>query len=185
MEIKLPEGFDNREDAIGSLIQKDFEAAETELCVIKTAMESFLLKNKGYSSEDIEREMVFDLIAGNEKTRSIVDFIIRLNSKRLMIVKCCVGALVSRERHAVACARVIDSYQIPFAVVTDGNDAEVLDTLTGKVISEGLENIPSKTELLDKTNNIEFKELAQSRLEKEKRILLAFDAIKCSISHGE
>ena len=102
-----------------------------------------------------------------------------------MIVKCSIGALVSRERQAVACARLMDSYQIPFAVVTDGNDAILLDTLTGKAINEGLEKIPSRDELKAMTEKVEFKELSPERLEKEKRILLAFDSIKCSIIHGE
>ena len=83
------------------------------------------------------------------------------------------------------CARVLEPYQIPFAVVTDAVDAIALDTLTGKVISEGMDSIPSRNELCELLQKIEFKKLAPDRAEKEKRILLAFDAIKCTINYGE
>ncbi|MBI4685467.1 MAG: type I restriction enzyme HsdR N-terminal domain-containing protein [Nitrospirae bacterium] len=185
MEIKLPEGFDNRGKAIESLIQKEFEAAESELSIIKEGIEKFLLNNKGYLSDEVEKNAKFELVVGDEKAMSCADFIIKLNNRRLMLIKCFVGALASRERQVIACARLIDSYQIPFAIVTDGNHAEVLDTLTGKVIREGIEKIPSREELLMLMEQVELKELSPNRIEKEKRILLAFDAIKCSINSGE
>jgi len=185
MEYKLPEGFDKREDAVESLIKKEIEKGEIDLLVIKKGIEEFLINNKGYSKDEIETDTEFDVVIGNEICKSKADIIISIGDKKLILIKCSVGALVSRERQAIACARVINSYQIPFAVVTDGNHAEVLDTLTGEVINEGLEKIPSRDELKKMMERIEFKELPPNRAEKEKRILLAFDAIKCSISYGE
>ncbi len=185
MEIKLPGEFDNREEAIESIIKKEFDAAEADLAVIKEGIEKFLFNNKGYSPDEVEKEFEFDITAGNERCKSKADFIIKIKGRRVMLLKCSIGALVSRERQAIACARIIDSYQIPFAVVTDGNNAEVLDTLTCEVIGEGLEKIPSKAELEAKVGGIEFKKLAPDRAEKEKRILLAFDSIRCSINYGE
>jgi hypothetical protein len=61
-----------------------------------------------------------------------------------MAVKCAAGSLGSREREIVAAARLLDSYQIPIAVVTDGMHAIVLDAVTGKKIGEGMDAIPSK-----------------------------------------
>lgn len=182
MEIKLPDGFDNREEAIESITKKEIDAAESELVLIKQEMEKFLLNNKGYSKNEVEADREFDVEAGNEKCKSKADIVVSIAGKRLMIVKCSIGALVSRERQAVACARLMDSYQIPFAVVTDGNQATVINTLTGEVMSEGLEKIPSRDKLKEMMEKVEFKALPPERLEKEKRILLAFDSIKCSIS---
>ncbi len=185
MEIKLPEGFDNRDDAIQSLIKKEIDAAESELSNIKEEFERFLIENKGYSKDEIERDREFSFEIENERCRSRADFIIKIDGKIVMLIKCSVGALVSRERQAIACARVIHSYQIPYSIVTDGNDAEVLDTVTGKVLSEGLENIPSRDKMNTLMEHMEFRELPKDRLEKEQRILLAFDAIKCTITYGE
>ncbi len=57
------------------------------------------------------------------------------------------GSLVTRQRSAIAAARVLNpEYCIPIAVVTNGQDAEILDTWTGKVIARGLEAIYSKKE---------------------------------------
>lgn len=182
MEIKLPDGFDNREEAIESITKKELDAAESELVLIKQEMEKFLLNNKGYSKNEVEADREFDVEAGNEKCKSKADIVVSIDGKRLMLVKCSIGALVSRERQALACARLMDSYQIPFAVVTDGNHATVMNTLTGEVMSEGLEKIPPRDKLKEMMEKVEFKELSPERLEKEKRILLAFDSIKCSIS---
>jgi len=185
MEIKLPDGFDNREEAIESIIKKEIDAAESELVLIKQEMEKFLLDKKGYSKNEIEKDLEFDVVTGNEKCKSKADIILSIDGKRLVLIKCSVGALVSRERQAVACARVCGAWQIPFTVVTDGNHATVMNTLTGEVMSEGLEKIPSRDELKEMMEKVEFKALPPERLEKEKRILLAFDSIKCSINYGK
>ncbi|MDP2279947.1 MAG: type I restriction enzyme HsdR N-terminal domain-containing protein [Nitrospirota bacterium] len=185
MKYKLPDGFGNKEEAMEALIKKEIDAAESELSAVRRDIEKFLLEKKGYAATDIEKDMEFEVLIGNERCKSKTDILISIDGKRLVLIKCSVGALGSRERQAVACARVLDSYQIPFAVVTDGTDAIALDTLTGKIISEGMESIPSRTELGELLQKIEFKKLATDRAEKEKRILLAFDAIKCTINYGE
>lgn len=185
MKYKLPEGFENREEAMEALIKKETDAAESELSAVRQDIERFLLEKKGYAASEIEKDREFEVLIGNERCKSRTDIVISIDGKRLVLIKCSAGALVSRERQAVACARVLDSYQIPFAVVTDAVDAIALDTLTGKVISEGMESIPSKNELSELIHKIELKELPSERAEKEKRILLAFDSIKCTINYGE
>jgi hypothetical protein len=185
MKYKLPEGFDNKEEAMEALIKKEIDAAESELSAVRRDIEKFLLERKGYAATEIEKDREFEVLIGNERCKSGMDIIISIDGKRLILIKCSVGALVSRERQAVACARVLDSYQIPFAVVTDGADAITLDTVTGKVISEGMESIPSRNELTELIRKVEFKKLPPERAEKEKRILLAFDTIKCTVSCGE
>lgn len=185
MKYKLPDGFENKEEAMEALVKKEIDAAEAELAAVRLDIEKFLLEKKGYSESEIEKNREFEVLIGNERCKSKTDIVISLNGRRLVLIKCSVGALVSRERQAVACARVLEPYQIPFAVVTDAVDAIVLDTLTGTVISEGIDSIPSRNELLALTGKIEFKGLSPERAEKEKRILLAFDAIKCTVTYGE
>ena len=185
MKYKLPDGFENREEAMEALIKKEIDAAESELSAVRLDIEKFLLEKKGYSESEIEKNREFEVLIGNEQCKSGTDIIISIDGKRLILIKCSVGALVSRERQAVACARVFESYQIPFAIVTDAIDAIVLDTLTGNVAGEGLAKIPSRNELLELTGKIEFKKLSPERAEKEKRILLAFDSIKCTVTYGE
>ncbi|MBI4848858.1 MAG: type I restriction enzyme HsdR N-terminal domain-containing protein [Nitrospirae bacterium] len=180
MDYKLPEGFDNKEDAIDALLKKEFETVESMLSAVRHRIERFLLEAKGYSRDEIETACEFDVTIGCEAVKSTVDLAVCINGKRIVSIKCAPDSLVSRERHALACARLLDSYQVPFAVVTDGLDAIVLDTVSGDVIGESMNAIPSKKHLASAIAQIEFIKLDSKRIEKEKRIVRAFDAIGCS-----
>ncbi|MEW6410745.1 MAG: type I restriction enzyme HsdR N-terminal domain-containing protein [Nitrospirota bacterium] len=157
------------------------ELTDTDDERIRQGIERFLVEEKGYSKEDVEVDKEFEISIDGEVNRSKVDIIVCVEEKRFMIIRCARGSLVSREREVISCARTFDVYQIPFAIVTNGEDAEVLDTVTGEVISCGLGAIPSKREALEAIKRIEFKRLPKERIEKEKRIFLAFDAIKCPL----
>ncbi|MEW6002178.1 MAG: type I restriction enzyme HsdR N-terminal domain-containing protein [Nitrospirota bacterium] len=146
---------------------------------IRQKIERLLIEKKAYSKNDIVVDREFEIILGDEINRSKVDLVVSIEGKRFMIIKCARGSLVSREREVLSCARILDVYIIPFAVVTNGQDAEVLDAISGEVIGSGLEAIPPKPKALEALRQIEFKRLSEERVEKEKRIFLAFDAFKC------
>lgn len=146
---------------------------------IRQKIERLLIEEKGYSKNDIVVDRQFDIIIGDEKNSAKADLIVNVEDIKFMIIRCARSSLVSREREVLSCARILDIYQMPFAVVTNGDDAEVLDTISGEVIGYGLESIPSKAKALEAISQIELKKLPQKRIEKEKRIFLAFDAIKC------
>ncbi len=146
---------------------------------IRQGIERFLVEEKGYSKKDIEVDREFDVVIGKEINRSKVDLAVNIEEKIFMVIKCARGSLVSREREVLSCARILDVYQIPFAVITNGQDAEIIETISGEIIGCGLEAIYSKTQALEAIKKIEFKKLQDERIEKEKRIFLAFDSIKC------
>lgn len=160
-------------------ILKKEEAAERTLDTIREILREMLVL-KGYSKEDIEEDKVFDIELNEEKTPVSVDFIIKIKGIRLMVIKCSPGALDSRQRHIVSFARVVDSYQIPFAVATDGLKALIFDTVTGRLIREGLDSIPTKIEAEKMITSIGLVPFPLERLEREKRVLLAFEAIRCT-----
>jgi hypothetical protein len=60
-------------------------------------------------------------------------------------------------------------------VVTNGVDADILDGSTGKVISNGLDAILSKPELLKLLEKFIFGEIPENRAEAESRILFAYE----------
>jgi hypothetical protein len=177
VKYKLPEGCGGREESIESLLESEDRIAEENLAAAKQAVEKFLREVKGYSGSDLEIDLKFDVTTGDEPASSKSDIVIALNGKRLISITCSPDSLVSRERQALACARLLDSYQIPFAVITDGSDAVVLDTLTGDVIGEGMDAISSKERLEKLACTIKFIELPAERVKKEKMIASAFDAI--------
>jgi hypothetical protein len=100
-----------------------------------------------------------------------------------MIVRYGPGSLVSRERAAIAAARIINTeYCIPLTVVTNGFDAEVLDTITGKIVGNGLDSIPDRAASRVLLPTLTFMPRPQGKkLEREKRILNAFDLERCCL----
>lgn len=175
----MPEDIDRRK-LIEEKIRKAEAKAVTTLSVIRQVIRDFLVVEKGWSEEDLELDKEFVITLDNEKMKISVDFILKINGRRIIVIKCSPGALESRERHIVSFARVVDSHQIPFAVVTDGSQARILDAISGKPIAEGLNSIPGKSRIVDTFQAIEFIPYPEERRERETRILLAFDAIKCT-----
>jgi hypothetical protein len=84
----------------------------------------------------------------------------------------------------VAAARLIGAPPVLVAVVADPINAEVLDVRTGKLVGEGFGAIPIKDQMIQMISEGDSQLLSPERLEKEKRILLAFDAIRCSVPQG-
>lgn len=142
-------------------------------------IERFLINDRGYSNKDIEKDSELTVSIDKFTGTVDIDFIIRINDRRVILIKCTSGSLVTRERLALACARLFDNYQIPFTVLSSWWRTELLDTLTGKVIGEGFEAIPSKAKILEDLDKLLFIPFPEEKLEKEKRILLAFEAMKC------
>jgi len=137
----------------------------------------FLVEDKGYLKDDIEVRRQIELTLDRDRATCMVDFVIRVAGKAFAVIVFGPGSLVSRERPALAVARLIESYAVPFAIVTNGKEAEVLETKSGKVLAEGLEAIPSRQEALPKMSAFAFEKVPEDRLEKEKRILFAFDVL--------
>ena len=92
-----------------------------------------------------------------------------------MMIKYGPGSLVTRHRPALAASRMLAAYQIPVVVVTNGIDAEILDGVSGKVMSRGLEAIPDRASLQKRVADQEFASIQPGRAEKESRIAFAFE----------
>lgn len=171
--------YKERQKMIEEKIQKKEREAEITLDTIREIIREFLFQ-KGYSEEEIETDRVFDIELNGEKTPVSSDFIVKIKGKRLVVIKCSPGALDSRQRHVVSFARVVDTYQIPIAVATDGLKALIFDSITGKLTGEGLDSIPSRGEAEEIMSNLKFIPFPSEKFEREKRVLLAFEAIRCT-----
>jgi len=135
---------------------------------------------------DPERDkFTFEVTLGGETFWSSVDFLVSVNGRTGMVIKCAAGSLDSRERQSIAAARVITSPPLPVAVVADPVTAVVLDVAAGKPTGESFGAIPTKDQLTGIMAEKAMEPLDPKRLEKEKRILLAFDAIKCCVPQGK
>lgn len=134
-----------------------------------------LVNTLGYSRKEIRSAVELYVKADNKSAMVKVDFVISLSGNMDMIIKFGPGSLVTRFRPALAASRLLSPYQIPFVVVTNGMDAEILDGFTGKAISYGLESIPSRKDLLYRLNKLQLKPIIPEQAEMESRILFAFE----------
>ncbi|MCK5544908.1 MAG: type I restriction enzyme HsdR N-terminal domain-containing protein [Desulfobulbaceae bacterium] len=141
----------------------------------------FMVEEKGYTKDDLESLTKIETLFSGQFVASRIDLVVSLNEKRFMIIRYGPGSLVTRERPAIAAARVLDpAHRIPLAVVTNGEDAELLDTFTGKIIGKGLDSIPKKEEAFDLIKTLDFSPFPEGKKrEREMRILNTFDVEIC------
>jgi hypothetical protein len=139
-----------------------------------------LVEQKGFFKGELEMRLKIETLFARQFVTSRIDITVGLAGKRVMLVRYGPGSLVTRERAAIAAARVLDERQrIPLAVVTNGEGAELLDTASGMVLGEGLAEIPSRGELLSLLPGLDFSPQPAAKREKELRILNAFDLEAC------
>jgi len=147
----------------------------------RQALEQVLVNRLEYEKKDIAVDVDIEMTIGGEIYRSQIDLVVSVDGIRFMAIKCAAGSLGSREREILAAARLLDTYQIPVAVVSDGKTAMVLDTLTGKKIGEGLTEIPTKVQAREIIRSEGFHPLAPERIDREKLIFRSYDSMNVNV----
>jgi hypothetical protein len=148
---------------------------------IRQQVERSLVETKGYSKDDIEVDAPLELTIGEEEIRSNVDLVVSVSGKRFMVLKCVPGSLGSRHRETLAAARLLEAYQVPFSVVTDGKNAELLDTVTGEMIDDGMEAIPCRDDAMKWLERLKIEPFPQEKLEREKIIFRSYDEMNVNV----
>jgi len=146
----------------------------------------FLVKEKGFSKEDIEVDVDIEMTVAGETYRSQIDLIVSVDggATRFMAVKCAAASLGSREREILAASRLLAENQLPFSVVSDGKAAIVLDTVSGKKLGEGLNAIPAKGEVREKLKTLQFRPFPKEKLEREKLIFRSYDSMNVNVQRN-
>lgn len=134
-----------------------------------------LVEGKGYRPQDIEPRRQLLLQADCRRAIIRIDFVVRSEGKTAMIVRFGPGSMVSRERPALAVSRLLEAYQIPVVVVTNGEDAEILDGESGTVIGRGLEALPAKAELAESARHYPFPLISPERAVMESRVAYCYE----------
>lgn len=140
-----------------------------------------MVEEKGFAKEELEPRLSVETLFNHIFVRSIIDLTVSCKGQRLFVLRYGPGSLVTREKPALAAARVLDSsYCIPLAVVTNGRDAELLETRKGKVLAIGMEAVPDR----DRAEELAKKYPPPSPLtgvqrERNLRVLNAFDLEVC------
>ncbi|VEN73908.1 conserved hypothetical protein [Candidatus Desulfarcum epimagneticum] len=136
---------------------------------------SILLRQKGYSKDDIRSRREIMVAAGEKRAILKVDFEIFSGEKTLMVIQYGPGSLLTRRRPALALARLAARGEVPVVVVTNGEDAEILDGQTGEASARGPGAIPSRRALFEKWEDRPLASLDETRLDLEGRIAYAYE----------
>ncbi|MDY6793586.1 MAG: type I restriction enzyme HsdR N-terminal domain-containing protein [Thermodesulfobacteriota bacterium] len=134
-----------------------------------------LVEQKDYSKKQIKSRWDLPVRAGINQAVVKIDFMITLSDKICMIIKYSPGSMVTRHRPVLAASRLVAPYQVPIAVITNGEDADVLDGYTNEVISIGFESIPDRQQLTHRVADIHLEPIPSRRAEMESRIMYAFE----------
>lgn len=143
----------------------------------RQAVERYLVEEKGYQKADLEIDAPLEIDIRGEAYRAAVDIVVAVNDRRLMAIKCAAGSIGSREKEILSAAKLLESYQVPLAVVSDGRKATVLDTCSGKTIGEGLDAIPSKKEISARFTSEDFQPVPENRLDQVKLVFRSYDSM--------
>jgi hypothetical protein len=139
-----------------------------------------LVEELDFAKGELQMRRRIETLFARQFVASKIDIVVSIEGQRVMVLRYGPGSLVTRERPAIAAARVLEESQmIPLAVVTNGEDAELLDSRTGKVLATGLGAIPTREAVAAMLPGLDFSPLAPERREAELRILNAFDVESC------
>jgi hypothetical protein len=139
-----------------------------------------LVEERGFAKSELTMRRRIETLFAHQFVASKIDIVVSIGDQRVLVLRYGPGSLVTRERPAIAAARVLEENQIiPLVVVTNGEDAELLDSRTGKVLETGLGAIPTREAVVALLPGLDFTPVASERREPELRILNAFDVETC------
>ena len=141
----------------------------------RQAIARLLVNRKGFRRDEIQPRVNLLVQAGGKKAIIKIDYALRISERIGMLVNFGPGSIVTRRRPLLAASRTLTSYQIPTVVATNGLDAEILDGISGKVISRGLESIPDREQLLKIVAEARFSRIPAKVAEMESRILYCYE----------
>ncbi|MCW7755170.1 type I restriction enzyme HsdR N-terminal domain-containing protein [Desulfobotulus sp. H1] len=137
-----------------------------------------ILLKKGYERNQIQARIPVVLKCDNKKALIHLDFLIQNQSKHTcFLIRYGPGSIVTRRTPSRAAAMLTGS---PLLIVTNGEDAELIETRSGQILAQGLEAIPFPEELPEPGTTIPV--LSAETRERCHRILYAFeinDACPC------
>jgi len=157
------------------------ELTDTDDERIRQSLSKLMVEKKGYNRKDLQARNRIESLFNRCFVTSTIELTVSCNDRQFLIIRYGPGSLVSRERSAIAAARLLNpAYRIPLAIVTNGQDAELLNTKTGKIIGYGLESIPDCNSAADLIDQLEFlPPVEKKQREQELRILNVFDVERC------
>ena len=134
-----------------------------------------LMEEKGYPRQALIPRHPLVVRAGEKSAQIPVTLIARVQDHLAMLVQYGPGSLTTRQRPALAMGRLVAPYQIPVVVVTNGEQADILDGLSGQRTGAGLDRLPSYARLVQLAADGSWHAIDAHHAEMEARIVFAFE----------
>ena len=134
-----------------------------------------LMADKGFSKDEISPRIPLTVSAGKRRGRIRVEFMVTVEGRTGMMIKYGPGSLVTRHRPALAMSRLLADHQIPVVVVTNGEEADVLDGASGRLLGRGFDAVPTRTALVEIMGRAAFDPISPRRAEMEARIVYCYE----------
>ncbi len=141
----------------------------------RQALARLLIEQKGYDRKDVQPRQPLIVRAGDCRAIITIDFVVTVVDRLAMVIKYGPGSIVTRHRPALAVSRLLAPYQIPVTVATNGEDADILDGATGRLIDHGLANLPEKSDLKEIAECFSFEPISPERAQMESRVVYAYE----------
>lgn len=146
---------------------------------VKYYIYDLLTRDKGFHPGEILADPRFSLTLSTGDAIVSIDFLVSIEGNNFMIIHCVSSGIEPWERYILACARAIADYQIPYAVVTDGNTAKLFDIYNNSSSLLSVDDLFTRHEAVALLKNFHRVPCPEKSIEKERRIIYAFEGIKC------
>lgn len=146
---------------------------------IKQIVYETLIEEKGFHPEEVLIDPQFILRLSTAEATASIDFMLILEGINFMVIRCVSSGIESWERSVIAFARAITDYQIPYAVITDGEQAKVIDVINNVFVQKSIQELITRQEALSLKKDFQKIPFPDKKREKETRIIYAFEDIKC------
>lgn len=171
--------MEDREKLIKEKINAEEEKEILRLDGIKLFIWEKLRNEKKFKDEEILIDPKFKIKLTECEATVSIDFLLTIGENSFMVIKCSSSAIESWERYVTAFARAVKDYQIPYAMVTDGKNAKIINVIKGTIVGESIDICFTREQAIELMNTFQKVPCPENRLEKEKRIIYAFEGIKC------
>lgn len=133
----------------------------------------YLVEISGYEPQEISCKVPLTIHVDKRKASLKIDFLVQYKGKNVMMIKYAPGSIVTRRISTLALSRVVSPYQIPYVVVTNGENAEILDGTTGRILFDGIGEIPDLTAVIDQFDTFSFEPITTKMFDQASRIAFA------------
>lgn len=154
------------------------EIMDTTYEDLRQALAKMLVEDRKYPKSSIKAkyELTYD-VAGESHVVQIDLAVFSPQGQPLLALFFCPGEVGTFIRESLAAARIHLEKPFPLVAVTDSMELTLVETRSGKILNQGFHAVPLWWDLQPLAESHPCPSPGSDRLDKERRILLAYDGL--------